>query len=411
MRHIKMSKQGGGAICNAFTLVELLVVIAIIGTLVALLLPAVQAAREAARRMQCANKFKQLGLALHEHESTYGAFPGLSHQKAIKSRKPDTNPNDTDNRDGFGEANMQRVNGFVMLLPFLDQAALYDMEANRINPTNGADGAWTCWVWNWEYYITRGGGPSAWTYTVEALLCPSDSGNARDEYRGTELTRKPTNYRMCRGDLLAIYSDKRDIRGLFGRQDIFEKSFSAIEDGSSHTIAFSEAAVGSEGARLQLKGGIGVVDISVTKEGRYPSTTIEKETATVNPTNFYTILDGANGILASKAEDAGRNPWDYSGGRWADANHRYSSFHTFMPPNGPSGAQKHNEYWVVMAASSFHPGGVNVCLADGSVRFVPDTVDTGGLRTGATVTFGAGESPFGVWGAMGTIAGSESKSL
>lgn len=89
-----------------------------------------------------------------------------------------------------------------------------------------------------------------------------------------------------------------------------------------------------------------------------------------------------------------------------------------MAPNGPSvGHAGEGEHWVMVASSSFHTGGVNVCLTDGSVRFVSETVDTGGLRSGVTIgpayvdPWSRGPSPFGVWGGMGTVGEGESVSL
>ncbi|MGE3779025.1 MAG: DUF1559 domain-containing protein, partial [Pirellulaceae bacterium] len=101
---------------RAFTLVELLVVIAIIGILVSLLLPAVQAAREAARRMQCSNNLKQMGLAIHNYESTYKTFP--AGRLALAS-----------NRRGSGYISdpiLQNGHGLLAILPFLEQQNLYD---------------------------------------------------------------------------------------------------------------------------------------------------------------------------------------------------------------------------------------------------------------------------------------------
>ncbi|MGE0756226.1 MAG: DUF1559 domain-containing protein, partial [Pirellulaceae bacterium] len=103
-------------VLRAFTLVELLVVIAIIGILVSLLLPAVQSAREAARRMSCSNNMKQIGLALHNYESTYKTFP--AGRLALAS-----------NRRGRGYVSdpiLQNGHGLLAILPFLEQTALYD---------------------------------------------------------------------------------------------------------------------------------------------------------------------------------------------------------------------------------------------------------------------------------------------
>src|SRR5687767_5755424 len=114
-RMVLKSKKRAG-----FTLVELLVVIAIIGILVALLLPAVQAAREAARRMQCTNNLKQFGLGLHNYADTYKVFPKV--------------------RGGFNNGlQAERISPFVQMLPFVEQKPLWDRiqagdPANNIPP-------------------------------------------------------------------------------------------------------------------------------------------------------------------------------------------------------------------------------------------------------------------------------------
>src|SRR5690606_35651696 len=122
---------------SGFTLVELLVVIAIIGVLVALLLPAVQQAREAARRMQCSNNLKQMGLALHNYHDTYGSFPpratGTTH-----------GPNGDSHNNG-------RLNGLIPLLPFLEQGAMYD----RIATGDGTRAPFGPATWiGWEPWNT-----------------------------------------------------------------------------------------------------------------------------------------------------------------------------------------------------------------------------------------------------------------
>ena len=107
---------------RGFTLVELLVVIAIIGILVALLLPAIQAAREAARRAQCGNNLKQLGVAVHNYHDAYQVFPpaGIGYGWC------------SEGRPGF--PTMLNVSGWTMVLPFLEQQSLYD----RYDPRQSA---------------------------------------------------------------------------------------------------------------------------------------------------------------------------------------------------------------------------------------------------------------------------------
>lgn len=117
--------------CAGFTLVELLVVIAIIGVLVSLLLPAVQSAREAARRMQCQNNLKQIGLALHMHHDTYGFLPGLA---LCGSGPEDYNP---------GMQNIwwqfRHTPPSVYLLPYVEQAAIYDQWNIHVAGTDNAN--------------------------------------------------------------------------------------------------------------------------------------------------------------------------------------------------------------------------------------------------------------------------------
>src|SRR5579885_1983208 len=200
---------------SGFTLIELLVVIAIIAILIALLLPAVQQAREAARRTQCRNNLKQLGLAIHNYHDNFNLFPyGESFS--------DTNPRP------------QRYSTYIPLLPFIDQAPLYNVfAANQF-----ANVPWD-------------GGYAPWKTQVPGLLCPSDTISNFETY-----TAK-TNYMTCRGDSTWDHNQwagngGRGLRGVFrGQGDDYHPTSAGgengthcgirdITDGTSNTIAISE---------------------------------------------------------------------------------------------------------------------------------------------------------------------------
>src|ERR1044072_8283781 len=149
---------------HGFTLVELLVVIAIIGILVALLLPAVQAAREAARRMQCSNNLKQIGLALHNHEDTYKFMPPWGWDFAIGY-----NPNPANTLPPtVGGPRFQGHAPLMVLLPYLEQGNITGTMRTDVSVIDA-----TNWPPNW------GTNPAAST-KVAVFICPSTPGRIID---------------------------------------------------------------------------------------------------------------------------------------------------------------------------------------------------------------------------------------
>lgn len=347
---------------KAFTLVELLVVIAIIGILVALLLPAIQAAREAARRTQCTNNLKQMAVAAQNFHDTYKRFPVASHEMNFRLQNSASPADFTGNR--------HRWSYICALLPFIEQQPLYDdFLANHLAIT-------TPWANN---ELTRSKIPS--------LICPSD-GRAN----GTPATdMQPTSYHCNRGDYRLNY-DWYECRGVFGRGDKTFHTMASILDGTSNTMLISELKVGVSGSALV---GQAFANGWGADNGGSPAPCLAREQG--------------DGTLSAPHQGPG---W-LSGWRWADSHSIYTQWHPVLPPNRPSCGNT-GEDWALMTASSYHPGGVLVAFCDGSVKFVPNSIDAGDM-TAMEKTYNAsrpqdygGPSLRGVWGALGSSSGTES---
>jgi len=403
---------------HGFTLVELLVVIAIIGVLIALLLPAVQAAREAARRMQCSNKLHQIGIAVHNYHDTYiSAFPaGTQAYFAGTDATSGTNKR-------FGE----RISGFIALMPYLEQTALYQsivsgsygvtfntvaVEGLYDADVDDPDNPGTTIVQNQGDFASV----SVSTYmhsTLDPMICPSDGGGRS---KGSN-DQSRSNYRLCNGDYAVtwggIQSDNAAVtlpanttpvetvnRGAFGMH--VWNGFHSITDGTSNTLLASERCIETNARQA--------------KQTIYG-------TAQTGPSTCY-ALKGPNGNLGTTATPLSGN--GHSGKRWSDGHPYFTGFNTILPPNAASCDVVDSNNRTIITPSSFHPGGVNVALVDASVKFCSDTVDYQSangraLSAGATnpwdtwhvVKDGAalldsGRSGHGVWGAMGSRNGGES---
>ena len=360
---------------SGFTLVELLVVIAIIGILIGLLLPAVQAAREAARRMQCTNQLKQLGLGVQNFHDVQGFLPNASYQILFKKYSDGTN------------GQWGRFSGLYVLLPYIEQNALYtqgikNIEANACPWNDGADYA-TC-------------------HQVNTFLCPSDANGM------TEVGKRGcTNYRLCRGDL-SLNWDWNEARSPFSNGAQKKMTLSSVTDGLSNTVFLSECVVGTTQNERKVKGGQVVMDYT----GGH---TTDWGNLYFNP-SLCNAARGADGDIAS-AYGVVTVGDQLMGQRWGDAHDPYTLFWTIMPPNAPT-CSRGNENSVRSTASSYHSGGVNVCMGDGAVKFVSDTVNCGDLskdtydvveNKSRPQDYG-GKSIYGVWGAMGSAAGGETTS-
>jgi prepilin-type N-terminal cleavage/methylation domain-containing protein/prepilin-type processing-associated H-X9-DG protein len=357
---------------SGFTLVELLVVIAIIGVMVGLLLPAVQAAREAARRMSCGNNLKQLGLAMHNYHDTHGVFAPA---------RGGTNAGG-DWGTGSWLSNQGGLSGFAMMLPYLEQSPVWDqIQAGRIGiRLNGAA----------DNAAIRPGGPnplqpySLYETRIPGFVCPSD-GAAHD----VESPNGRTNYAMSVGDQVQGIAGANNPRGVFGVNS--RLGFRDIKDGTSNTLAMSEiTSFTSNADQLLIKGGAYVI---------IPTATLSMTPIACAQTR------GPEGMMIGTAPPSHRRV----GTIWAAGYAMMSGFTAILPPNSPSCANSHGEWNDgIFSADSYHPGGVQALMCDGAVRFVSENIDTGNLglqEANQNPAYRA--SPYGVWGAMGSKNGGE----
>ena len=337
---------------KGFTLIELLVVIAIISILMALILPAVQAVREAARKTQCKNNLKQLGLAIHNYEQITSMLP--PHNGGTNG----TTVQPTGHNNGI-------LSGIVMLLPYLDQTALW----SNISTSKG-----------------QGGFPGLTTFphpsnTISTLQCPSSSTtpvNIQWTWGITYTYGGPGRcYSFSLGDSAKNWSVNTPppVRSPFhpSYRIGWTRPLSSISDGLSNTILMAEQA------QFQSQN-------EILGNWRFVQ-------------NLPSIPTPASCTSLTTNNYSGQGDKFGNGRLWADGQNS-GLIQTITPPNSPSCSE-------FRSASSRHSGGIHALFADGTVRFINQSIDCGNQNSPPPVDDGT-PSPYGIWGALGSANGQES---
>ena len=384
---------------DGFTLIELIIVIAIIGILVGLLLPAVQACREAARRHQCASRLQQLGLALHNYHAAFDQFPihggGTKTVADFNWWSPST------------DTNAWRLSFLVGLMPYLDQQVLWDDIAseNFINAQSPGTPRSNPWP-------PMGPTPDEvkyqpWLVEVPVLRCPSDQSDRQSEFGRT-------NYSVCMGD--SMYWSMR------GRKQMFDPAGDMKVGPGNDSLGQPTLKSWAAESRAADRGAF-VAHASMRLDDitdGLSNTIVMGEHSTEHTVFLNRVRGGSTVATIRNAADwcannaTGTTPALIARGqRWADFHLAFTGFHTILPPNQGVCAAESIRKTGIYPPSSGHQGGCHLMMGDGSVVFMTDSIECGDLAAGMVYLGGKkgqaprSSSPYGLWGAIGTRATAE----
>lgn len=339
MRKIKTNARSG------FTLIELLVVIAIIGILVGLLLPAVQAAREAARRMSCTNNLKQIVLAMHNYESALKRLPA-------------------NYTTGTGISGNFSV--FAQLAPYYEQANLESL-IDFARPLNIG-----CCPG-----VMQAPHDTAAATDISILQCPSESEPMQFSVvtlngSGPTQTYSGTNYHMNLGTGVGTMYDTRvQTDGILWINS--NVGFNSITDGLSNTAAFAESLIG-----LQEQNPNEPTTDAMRRRTMYNLRCAFTDRSMPPTTPGFTgyVIPADPQLLDAATRGSGlHRGWSgQRGGGWINGREYYTGYNHYHAPNSNI-PDVSSCGWGVFASRSNHPGGVNVAMCDGSVRFVSESID------------------------------------